>query len=75
MKINQSARKHGIADEDMLHALRYATVEWPIREGFTILSGPSRAGNFLEIGVANIDDDDAEIVHAMRCRRQYLPRI
>jgi hypothetical protein len=46
-----SARKHGIADDDMLHAYRN-----PIRvfdlDDLTLVIGASRAGEPLEIGVA-----------------------
>jgi hypothetical protein len=49
-----SARKHGIADEDMLHAYRN-----PIRafesDGLVMLVGPDRNGALLEVGVVDAD--------------------
>jgi hypothetical protein len=70
MRIGEPARKHGIADEDMLHAARH-----PIRElasdEVTMLIGPAREGSLLEIGVLDIDGDDAVIVHAMPLRRRF----
>jgi len=65
-----SARKHGIADEDMLHAYRN-----PIRvfdlDDLTLVIGASRAGEPLEIGVATSESIDF-IVHAMSARPRFL---
>ena len=68
-----SARRHGIADEDVLHALRNATDAFTDQGqyGLTIYVGPDREGVALEVGV----DDATEplvIVHAMRARKRYL---
>lgn len=70
--IAPSARKHGVADEDMLHALRY-----PIRvegrdDGFTMFTGGARDGALLEVGVVDTDDGPV-IIHADSARKQYLP--
>ena len=65
-----SARKHGIRDDDMLHAYRN-----PIRvfvmEDLTMLIGPDRAANPLEIGLATAEGIDF-IVHAMAAREKFL---
>jgi hypothetical protein len=65
-----SARKHGIADEDMLHAYRN-----PIRvfdlDDLTLVIGASRDGEPLEIGVATAESIDF-IVHAMSARPRFL---
>lgn len=73
MRIAESARRHGIADEDMLHAARNAVAQWQLDEGVTMRTGPARNGNLLEVGLLGIDSDDPVIVHAMPCRPQYLP--
>jgi hypothetical protein len=70
--IADSARKHGVADEDMLHAFRNPVRVEYLDEGLTMFIGPRRDGNrLLEVGVV----DGAEgpvIVHADRARPKYL---
>ena len=73
MRIAQAARKHGIADEDMSHAVRNPIAQWQLDDDFTMRVGPGRDGDLLEIGVLGIDTDDPVIVHAMGARPQYLP--
>lgn len=73
IRVAQTARKHGIADEDMLHATRNAIAQWRLDDDFTMRVGPAHDGDLLEIGVLGIDTDDPVIVHAMPARPQYLP--
>jgi hypothetical protein len=65
-----SARKHGIDDDDILHAYRN-----PIRvfdmEDLVMLIGPDRAARLLEIGIAHAGGIDF-IVHAMAARSKFL---
>lgn len=65
-----SARKHGIADNDMLHAYRN-----PIRvfelDDLTMLIGGDESGRMLEIGVAAAEGIEF-IVHAMPAREKFL---
>lgn len=65
-----SARKHDIADRDMLHA--YGN---PIRvfdlDDLTMLIGPSESGDLLEIGVATAEGIEF-IVHALSARPKFL---
>jgi hypothetical protein len=70
--IARSARKHGISDEDMLHALRNPVRAEYVDEGFTMFTGPAQDGTLLEIGVVD-GDPTPVIVHADRARRKYLP--
>ena len=53
MEIADSARKHGVADEDMLHAYRNAIRSIPqLGEDRVLYIGLDRAGrDWLEIGV------------------------
>ncbi len=66
----QSARKHQITDDDMLHADRH-----PIRvfdlDDLTMLIGADAAGRVLEIGVAESEGIEF-IVHAMTARAKFL---
>jgi hypothetical protein len=70
--IEASARKHGVRDDDMLHALRH---HWRAFEtddpSVTMFIGPSTNGDPLEIGVVTDDQGTAEI-HAMRARPKFL---
>lgn len=65
-----SARKHGVLDEDMLHAYRN-----PIRvfelDDLVMLIGADESGRMLEIGVASAEGIEF-IVHAMPARDKLL---
>lgn len=65
-----SARRHGIADDDIEHAWRNPVRVFPGDEGFVMLIGPSRSGALLEIGVVT-GDHGPVIVHAMPARAKY----
>ncbi len=66
----QSARKHQISDDDMLHAYRH-----PIRvfdvDDLDMLIGADTAGRMLEVGVAESEGIEF-IVHAMPARAKFL---
>jgi hypothetical protein len=69
--IEASARKHGVTDNDMIHALRH---HWRAFETdnptVTMFIGPSTNGDPLEIGV--VTDDGAAVIHAMPTRSKFL---
>lgn len=69
--IADSARKHGIPDAHMLHALRNAIRAFELEEGLTMFVGPRPDGDLLEVGVVNAEPLPV-IVHAMRARTRYL---
>ena len=68
-----SARKHGISDDEIRHAVENALAGSTIdeRSDFMMVVGPDEAGNLLEIGIV-VADGIEYVVHAMRARRQYL---
>lgn len=69
--IAESARKHGVSDEDMLQAYANPFRVFELDEGFTMLIGANHAAIIFEVGVV----DGAEtpiIVHAMRAREKFL---
>ncbi|MDP3711596.1 MAG: hypothetical protein Q8R60_03805 [Mycobacteriales bacterium] len=69
--IAESARKHGVSDEDMLQAYRHPFRVFELDDGFTMLIGANQAAIVFEIGIV----DGAEtpvIVHAMRAREKFL---
>ncbi len=69
--IATSARKHGIHDDDMLHAFNHPMFVEDLDEGFVMFVGADVAGNLLEIGVVDSTDGPI-IVHAMTARPKYL---
>jgi hypothetical protein len=71
VEIADSARKHGVADEDIQHALRH-----PIRvvagSGRDLFIGSDLSGRLLEIVI--LDDDPNEepvVIHAMPLRPKF----
>ena len=65
-----SARKHGVHDDDILHAYHH-----PIRvlqlDDLIMLIGPDLSARLLEIGVSSGDGIDF-IVHAMPARPKFI---
>ncbi|MDP9022013.1 MAG: hypothetical protein M3N57_04775 [Actinomycetota bacterium] len=71
MRIGEPARKHGVSDADIWHAVRNA-VRWVgMDDDLTMLIGPATDGALLEIGVLDIDGDDPVVIHAMSLRRKF----
>ena len=73
MEIRPSARKHGISDDEVRHALDHAiaAITRPEQPDFTMLIGPDAPARLLEIGVIETDDQDY-VIHAMTARSKYL---
>ena len=65
-----SARKHGINDDEMLHAYRNPVRVFDV-DDLTMLVGPDLSGRLLEIGVATAEGIDF-IIHAMLARPRFL---
>ena len=67
-----SARNHGVADEDILHAYRnpIRTFDLP-DDDLVMLIGPDHAARLLEIGVSRSEGIEF-IIHAMPARNKYL---
>lgn len=68
--IRPRARRHGIEDEDMRHALRNWIRVADEEEDVVLFLGPDRAARLIEVGVRS-DEDGMRIVHAMRPARQH----
>lgn len=73
MEIHDSARKHGAADADILHAIDHALAfedagEDPDR---WLLIGPDTAGNLLEVVVMIANEGNQIVIHAMPMRDKY----
>ncbi len=69
--IAQSALKHGLGREEILHAYRNPIRVWDLGEGFTMMIRANNAATVLEIGYVE-GDTATVIVHAMRAREKLL---
>ena len=69
--IAESARKHGVSDEDILHAYANPIRVFELDDGLTMIIGASLAAIIYEIGVVE-GTTASVIVHAMRARDKYL---
>lgn len=72
MEILPSARRHGVADDDIEHAVVGALAveeigDDPLRH---LVLGPDRAGNLLELVILDRPRGPA-VIHAMPMRKQY----
>lgn len=65
-----SARKHGVRDDDMLHAYRNPIRVFDLGD-LTMLVGPTESAALLEVGVATGEGIEF-IVHAMTARAKFL---
>jgi hypothetical protein len=69
--IAQSALKHGLDEDQILHAYRNPIRVWDLGDGFTMMIGANAAAIILEVGY--IDGETAVvIVHAMPAREKFL---
>jgi hypothetical protein len=71
VRIGRPARRHGLTDEDILHAVRNALRKIEMDEGLTMLIGPASDATLLEIGVLGLDGDDPVVIHAMPLRPRF----
>lgn len=71
MVIHPSARRHGVADEDIEHAIEHAMAIEEFDDDTRLYLGPSRSADLLEV-VTIVRDDGSELaIHAMRMRSRY----
>jgi len=73
----ESAFRHKISKEDILHALKTKVLDVPLVRypQKNALIGFDTAGNPLEILYNEIDDDKIEIFHAMKARKTFLAKL
>ena len=70
IEISDTARRHGIEDEDVLHAFRNAIqANWV--EDVLMLIGADRGGRLLEVGAVD-EAERCKIIHAMPARARHL---
>ena len=71
MEIHPSARKHGIADEDIEHAMTHALAIDDQDDDTRLYLGPSRSADLLEVVTIVRDDGSEVVIHAMKMRPKY----
>lgn len=77
MRIAGSARKHGVDDRDIDHAVRYPVRTALITDPETgevrhLYIGADRTGQLLEIVIVRLFEDDPTVIHAMPARPKFL---
>ena len=70
VEIYASARKHGIHDLDINHAVEYALASGEQDDGKVLYLGPHRAGDMLEVVSVLRDDGTELVIHAMPMRKR-----
>jgi len=73
VEIHSSARRHGVDDEDMLHAVANSLAVEDLSEDPDrwLVVGPDRVANLLEIIVLITEQGTEMIIHAMPLRAIY----
>jgi len=77
VEFNQSAFRHGVSKEDILHALETKTYDVSIGElpAKNLVVGFDCSGNPLELLYNPIDDDGIYVFHAMKLRDSTIKLI
>jgi hypothetical protein len=71
VRIGDPARKHGVADADIWHAIRNTMRRVVLDDSLTMLIGPTSDGALLEVGVLDIDGDDPVVIHVQPLRPKF----
>ena len=70
--ILDSAHRHGVSDEDILHAMRFPVRHFVQDDSMTMFIGADKTGILVEVGVIERHGVIA-VAHAMRpARSKYL---
>jgi precorrin-6B methylase 2 len=74
VRIANNARKHGITDEEMLHAIANHTRKYQQGDGVLMYVGASGRGtNIIEVAVLSTAAGDDVVIHAMPVRSKFWP--
>lgn len=67
-----AARKHGIADADMLHAIRMQIRAIRQSADRSLIIGADRRGRLLEVVLLDASEEEAPcVIHAMELRGKF----
>jgi hypothetical protein len=71
LRIHPAARKHGISDADIRHAVRHAMAGDDLGDWKHLYLGPGRNGALLEIVTLARGLGSEVAIHAMKMRPKY----
>jgi len=71
VEIHSAARKHGIADADIQHAVEHAMTIENQDDDTRLYLGPARNAALLEVVTVVRDDGSELVIHAMKMRDTY----
>jgi len=73
VEIHASARRHGVADDDMLHAVHHSIAIEDLGDDLDrlLVVGPDRSANLPEVIVLVTAEGTEMIIHAMPPRAVY----
>ncbi len=71
VEIHLSARKHGVADEDIEHAIDNVMSIDDQDDDTRLYLGPARNADLLEVVTIVRDDGSELVIHAMKMRPKY----
>ena len=69
-RITRSALRHGVAPDDIRHAVAHPLLVFDLQEGQMVI-GAGRSAVLLEIGIVESPQGQM-VVHAMVARRKFL---
>jgi len=71
VEVHPAARRHGIADEDIEHAVSNPMVIEAQEDETTLYLGPSRSADLLEVVTVAREGETELAIHAMKMRAKY----
>lgn len=71
LQVIPSARKHGVGDEDIRHAVRNAVALSPQGDDRILWIGPAKSAALLEVITVQMERNRSVAIHAMPLRRRY----
>jgi hypothetical protein len=71
VEVHSSARKHGVADEDIEHAIDNVMSIDDQDDDTRLYLGPARNADLLEVVTIVRDDGSELVIHAMKMRPKY----
>jgi hypothetical protein len=69
--VHPSGLKHGVASEDIEHAVRNAMAIDELEDDLCLYLGPARDGSLLEVVTLIAQGGTELVIHAMRMRPKY----
>jgi hypothetical protein len=73
-EVAEAARKHGIADADMRHAIRMQFRAIRQSSNRELIIGADRTGRLMEIVILDATEHEPPcVIHAMELRKKFYP--